>query len=66
MKKAEGLLGGRGCETDERGVEVLQNLAPEVVNGAVALVGDDEVKSLDGDGGVVGDRFGWALEHLQR
>ena len=61
VEEAEGLLGGRGGEADEGGVEVFQHLAPEVVDGAVALVGDDEVEGLDGDGGVVGDGLGRAL-----
>ena len=37
------------------GVEVFQHLSPEVVDGAVALVGDDDVEGLDGDGRVVLD-----------
>ena len=65
VEEAEGLLGRRGGEADERGVEVFQHLTPEVVDGAVALVGDDEVEGLDGDGGVVGDGFGRALEHCR-
>jgi hypothetical protein len=66
MEEAEGLF-RRSCgETDERGVEVLQHLAPEVVDGAVALVGNDEVEGLDGDSGIVGDGFERPLEHFQR
>ena len=37
------------------GVEVLEDLPPEPVDGAVAFVGDDEVEGLDGDGWIVGD-----------
>ena len=46
---------GRGGEADEKGVEVFEHLPPEVVDRAVALVGDDEVEFLDRHGGVVGD-----------
>lgn len=54
-EEGDGLLGrGRG-EADEVGVEVFEDLAPEPVNGAVALVGDDEVEGFEGDGGIVGD-----------
>ena len=57
IEEAEGLLAGRGGEADEVGVEVFEHLAPEVVDGAVALVGDDDVEGLDGDGRVVFDRL---------
>ena len=53
VEEADGLLDGRGGEADEEGVEVFEHLAPEIVDGAVALVGDDEVEGLDGNGGVV-------------
>jgi hypothetical protein len=53
-EEADGLLGRRGGEADEVGVEILQHLPPEAVDGAVALIGDDEVEGLDGDGGIVG------------
>ncbi len=59
LEEAEGLLGRRGGEADERGVEVFEHLPPEVVDGAVALVGDDEVEFLDGESGVVFDRDGF-------
>ncbi len=55
IEEAEGLLVGRGGKADEVGVEVFQHLAPEVVDGAVAFVGDDDVEGLDGDGRVVVD-----------
>ena len=55
VEKTDGLLGRRGGEADEEGVEIFEHLPPEAVDGAVALVGDDEIERLDGDGGVVGD-----------
>ena len=58
VEEAEGLLAGRGGEADEGGVEILQHLRPEVVDGAVAFVGDDDVEALDRDTGVVFDRLG--------
>ena len=59
LEEAEGLLGGGGGEADEEGVEVIEDLAPLVVDGAVAFVGDDEVAGLDGDVGVVLHPKGW-------
>ena len=52
-EEAKGLLRRGGGEADQRGVEVLQDLPPEVVDGAVAFVGHDDVEGLDGYGGVV-------------
>ena len=57
-EEAEGLLGGCRGQSDQEAVEVLQHLPPEVVDGAVTLVGNDDVESLDGNVAVVldGDR----------
>jgi hypothetical protein len=55
VEEAEGGLGGSGGEADEEGVELVEDLPPEVVDGAVAFVDDDDVEGLDGDAGVVGD-----------
>ena len=38
LEEAERLLGGGRGQADEEGVEVLQHLAPQVVDGAVTLV----------------------------
>ena len=35
-----GLLGRRGGEADEIGVEVFEHLPPEIVDGSVAFIGD--------------------------
>jgi len=51
-------VGGRGGQADEEGIEVFQHLPPEVVDRAVALIGDDEVELLDGHCRVVGDITG--------
>jgi hypothetical protein len=56
VEEAEGLLRRGRREADERGVEVLEDLAPEGVDRPVALVDEDDVEGLDGDRGVVGDR----------
>src|SRR5262245_44206112 len=53
IEKAEGLFGWSSGETDEMGIEVFQYLAPEVVNGTVTLVGDDDIESVDWDCRVV-------------
>lgn len=55
VEEAEGGFAGGGGEADEEGVEVVENLPPEVVDGAVAFIDDDDVEGFDGDGGVVGD-----------
>ncbi len=47
IEEAEGLLVGRGGEANEVGVEVFQHLRPEVVDGPMAFVGDDDVEGLD-------------------
>ena len=56
VEVADGLL--RGCRrpTADEGVKVVEHLPPEVVDRPVALVGDDEIESLDGDRRVVFDR----------
>ena len=53
IEKAEGLLRRGSGEADQMGVEVFQHLAPEIVDRPVALVGNDDVEGLDGDGRVV-------------
>ena len=58
VEESDGLLGRGGGQADEETVEVFEHLPPQVVDGAVALVGDDEVERLNGDGGVVGDILG--------
>lgn len=65
VEETEGLLAGRGGEADQVGVEVLQHLRPEVIDGAVAFVGDDDVEGLDGDGRVVFDRLRFPDELAQ-
>ena len=55
VEEADGLLDGRGGEADEKRVEVFEDLPPEIVDGAMAFVGDDEVEGFDGNGGIVGD-----------
>ena len=48
------------------GVEVFEHLAPEVVDGAVAFVGDDDVEGLDGDGRVVFDGLARSLKTFSK
>ncbi len=47
IEKAEGLLRRRRSEADQMGVEVFQHLAPEIVDRAVAFVGNDDVEGID-------------------
>jgi hypothetical protein len=65
IEEAEGLLVGRGGKTDDMGVEIFQHLTPEMVNGAVAFVGDDDVKGLDGNRRVVFDGLHFFEDLLQ-
>ena len=65
IEEAEGLLGRRGGEADQMGVEVFQHLAPEIVDRAVALVGDDDVEGLDRECRVVFDRRRFLEERFQ-
>ena len=48
VEEADRLLARRGRQADEMGVEIFQHLPPDGVDGAVALVDDDEVEELDG------------------
>ena len=65
VKEPEGLLAGCGGEADEVGVEVLEHLRPEIVDGAVTFIGNDDIKGLDGDGRVVFDGLRLFEELLQ-
>ena len=42
-------FGGCGGEANEEGIEVFEHLAPEVVDGTVAFVDDDDIEFFDGD-----------------
>ena len=46
IEKGKGALVRCGGQANEEGVEVVQHLLPNVVDGAVALVNDDAVKKL--------------------
>ena len=56
LEEAEGLLGRCCGQSNQEAVEVFKHLPPQVVDGAVTLVGDDHVEGLYGDVGVVLDR----------
>ncbi len=43
VEEAQRVLGGRGRQADQEGIEILQHLPPQIVDRAVALVGDDEI-----------------------
>ncbi len=58
VEEAKGLLGRGGGQARQMGVEVVQDAAPQAVDGAVALIHDDHVERLDRDGRVVGDLGG--------
>ena len=51
------------------GIEIFQHLAPQMVDGTVAFVGDNDVEGLDRDAWVVLDRFDffeWARGAFER
>ena len=54
-EEPEGLLGRGGGQADQVGVEVLQDLTPQAVDGPVALVDDDHVERVGRQGRVVAD-----------
>ena len=57
-EEAKGAFVGCCSQADQECIEVVQHLLPQVVDRAVALIDDDEIKGLDGDGRVVANRLG--------
>jgi hypothetical protein len=57
-KNPNACLFGVARQADNEGVEVVENLSPEPVDRAMALVHDDEVEELDRQGGAIDDRGG--------
>ena len=57
-KEPEGLLVRRGRQADEVGIEIFEHLRPQIVDGPVTFIGDDDVEGLDGDGRIVVDGLG--------
>ena len=64
VEEAEGLLGWRGRQPDDEGIEVLQHLPPEGVDGAVAFVHDDDVEVLRRQVAAVDHLLGTLLRKL--
>lgn len=62
VEETDRLFGGCGGQPNEEGIEVFEHLAPEVVDGAVAFVDDDDIELFDGDVGVVADGPGLFVE----
>jgi hypothetical protein len=48
LEEAVGVFRRGGRQADQEGVEVLQHLPPQRVDGAVALVHEDDVEVLQG------------------
>ena len=46
VKKTKGSLIRSGCQSNQEGIKVLQDLLPHIVNGSVALVNDNHVKKF--------------------
>lgn len=57
LKVGNGLRRRRCCQPSEEAVEVFEHLPPQVVNGTMAFIGNDEVEHLDRHFAVV--RPGW-------
>ena len=55
LEEAVGRSAGGGGQADEEGVEVFEDLPPEVVDGAVTFIDDDEVEELGWNLFVVGN-----------
>src|SRR5207245_6367834 len=58
VKEAKGLLVRCGRQADDESVEVLEHAAPLIIDAAVALICDDDVKGLDRHIGIVAYPFG--------
>ena len=59
LKEPVGAVVRRGGEADQEGIEILDDLAPQVVDRAVALIDDDHVEIFGRERGVVDDRQGF-------
>ena len=67
LEEPVGTVVGRGGQADEIGIEIFQDLPPDVVNRAVAFVDDDEVEELGRNPAVIDDRHRFSgLHHLRR
>src|SRR5260370_107034 len=60
VEETQRLFAGRGGKSDQEGIEVLEHLAPDVVDRPVTLVDEYHVEGLDGEARVVGD-LNWLL-----
>ena len=58
MKEAKGLLVGGRCEPDKKSIKVFKHPAPLVVDAAVAFIGHDDIKHLNGDDRILAHLFG--------
>ena len=69
VEEAEGAFIRRSGEADQTGIEIIENLFPQVVDAAVALIDDDEVEGLDRPCRIVADElflFGGLLHFVER
>ena len=63
-KKADGFFGGCGSEANKEGIEVFEHLTPEVVDGAVAFINDNDIERFNRNAGVVGNRSRLVIEGI--
>ena len=53
IEEADCVLARCRGESDQMRIEILQNLAPDAVDGSMAFIDDDEVEELNGQGIVI-------------
>jgi hypothetical protein len=61
VEKADGLLAGRGGQANEERIEVLEHVAPDAVDGAMAFIDDESRRGNSAAESVVGDGTGGFL-----
>ena len=55
VEETEGLLRGCSGQSYDKGIKVIKNLSPEIVNGAVAFIGNNKIEVFYGYLRIVGD-----------
>lgn len=57
VPNTERLFRWRGSKADQIGIEIFQHLCPEIINGAMAFIGYNNIKALNGEIWVIFNRF---------
>ena len=64
IEKTKGALVGSGGQADEEGIEIIQDLLPQVVNRAVAFIHNDEIEGFNRYVGIVTYKLGLLVDLL--